>query len=327
VQGRSASAVRAIGQGQRLELKQCCRKEFVFYTPVLRCNIVHTATVDHSLRRIMAVAQSNPGLGHFSRLSQAVYLHQPNTTTSSTAPGLILLAGWMDASIRNVAKYTAGYEKLYPSAKIVVILTSSTDVVFRSNAANLNRIAPVLEILYTLPPDARFLVHSFSNGGALTMSLIAREFQAKSKHQLPMAAFILDSSPGKATLKATIRAFAVGLPKFFVLRWFILSVISVSYWLLKFLYWITARTDVLEKMREELNTPSMFRLEAPRLYIYSIKDHVVAWQEIEEHVGEAKRSGYKVDSEKFSDTGHAGHLIGNDGRYWGCVRRLWDTVV
>ena len=274
----------------------------------------------------MAAVQSQPGLGHFSRLNPAVYIYQSKSTPSSKDPNLVLLAGWMDASIRNVAKYTAGYEKLYPSTTIIVIMTSSTDIVFRSNTANLNRVAPVLEILYTLPRDARFLVHSFSNGGALTLSLIAREFQAKSRRQLPMTALILDSSPGKVSHQGTIRAFGVGLPKFFVLRWLILSAISLSFWILKFLYWIRARADVLTKMREELNTSTLFRIEVPRLYVYSIKDYVVGWQEIEEHINDAKGLGYKVDTEKFLDTGHAGHLIGHDERYWGCVKRLWDTA-
>jgi hypothetical protein len=49
----------------------------------------------------------------------------------------------------------------------------------RSSAANLNRIAPVLEVLHTLPPNARFLMHSFSNGGAMTISLIARNSKQK----------------------------------------------------------------------------------------------------------------------------------------------------
>lgn len=62
----------------------------------------------------------------------------------------------------------------------------------------------------------------------------------------------------------------------------------------KFLYWITLRIDLLKKMREELNTSALFRLEAPRLYIYSVKDYIVAWQEIEEHVGEAKRSAIEL---------------------------------
>lgn len=127
----------------------------------------------------MAGTRSQQSLGHFARLNQTVYIHQPKSNDSSRDPGLILLAAWMDASIRNVAKYTAGYEKLYPSARILVIMTSSTDVVFRSETANLNRVAPVLDILYSLPSDVKFLVHSFSNGGALTTSLIAREFLAK----------------------------------------------------------------------------------------------------------------------------------------------------
>ena len=275
----------------------------------------------------MAAAKSQEGLGHFSRLNPAVYIHQPASKTSSSGPDLVLVAGWMNASIRNIAKYAAGYEKLYPSATILVIMSSSTDLLFRSKTANLNRVAPVLEVLYALPPDARFLVHAFSNGGAITSLLIAEQYLAKTGRQLPVTAMILDSSPGKMSFQATVRSFAVGPSKFFILRWLIVAMISFGYWIVKLLYWTRLQSDRLRKMREDLNSLRLFRLEAPRLYIYSLTDYIVTWQEIEEHIGDAHKSGYKVDTEKFSDTSHAGHLIGNDERYWGCVKRLWGTTL
>ena len=274
----------------------------------------------------MATPKPQQALEHFTRLNPAVYIHQPTSNTSSRDPDLIVLATWMDASIRNVAKYAAGYEALYPSARILLITTTTPDAMFRSNAANLNRIAPVLEVLQALPPNARFLIHSFSNGGAMTISFIAKEFQAKTGRALPATALILDSAPGRASYSATVRAFAVALPKFFILRWIGTAIIAIVFWMLKFSYWVKAQPDAVEQIRRYLNMARLFGMDTPRLYIYSVKDDIVAWQDVEEHVEEAKGLGYKVDSEKFLDTAHSGHLIRNEGRYWAAVKRLWSSA-
>lgn len=272
----------------------------------------------------MIVDKPTAGIPNFSRLSRAVHLNQPNNNNSVNEPNVILLLGWMNASLRNISKYTAGYERLYASATIIAITTSSVDL-FVSKTMSLKRVAPALEILYAIPSDAKILVHSFSNGGALTLSLIAKEFLAQTGRLLPMAAMVLDSAPGKASHQATIRAFGVGLPKFFVLRWFLLALISISYWTMQLMRFVGTFRDLLQVVRDELNSADLFCQEAPRLYIYSKKDYIVRWQEIEEHVAEAKTSGYKVDTETFLDTAHAGHLMGNDSRYWGSVRRLWKA--
>ena len=97
-------------------------------------------------------------LENFKRLNGSVYIHDPTTTTSSeNHPDLILIAGWMNASPRHISKYTAGYQKLYPSARILAITTTSVDAVFTTHGANLKRIAPVLDILYTLHPNSKLL--------------------------------------------------------------------------------------------------------------------------------------------------------------------------
>jgi len=110
-------------------------------------------------------------LDHFSRLSTAVYIHEPPinlTTAFPTESDLILLPAWLDAAPRHIAKYTTGYGHLYPSARILVIKTTLPDVIYRSIASNQQRVTPALEILLALPPNAKVLLHLFSNGGAVT---------------------------------------------------------------------------------------------------------------------------------------------------------------
>lgn len=273
----------------------------------------------------MAGTKPKNDIPNFSLLNSTVYIHEPSSNSSYSGPDLILLSGWMNASPRNVAKYTAGYEKLYPSARIVVILSNVGDF-FRLKAYNLKRIAPVLEALYALPSDGKLLVHSFSDGGALTLCGIAKAFLANTSRPLPMAALILDSAPGKSTYRATIRAHGVGAPRFFLLKWIFLGIVTTVYWLVRALIFLRLQADERWRMRDLLNTPTLFRREAPRLYLYSKSDYIINWRDIEEHVGDAQNAGYKVDTEMFLDTPHAGHLKGNDVQYWSCVNRLWDAA-
>ncbi|TVY43093.1 Transmembrane protein [Lachnellula subtilissima] len=276
----------------------------------------------------MLKTKSVTGLGHFSRLNQAVFLHQPSIakTRTSQGPDLILILGWMDAQPRHIAKYTAGYEELYPCARILAITTSSVDAAFRTTSANLNRVKPALEILYTLPADAKLLVHFFSNGGAVTNTLISKAYAEKTGRPLPVSAQIFDSTVGRASYEATVRAFSLGLPKNIIahlLSVFILRMLLGLYILGNLLL---GKEDLVEAARRALNDKTLLDLDTPRLYIYSVADDMVAWQDVEEHAKDAKRLGYTVYMEKYQDSGHAAHMLVDAERYWGAVDRLWHTV-
>jgi hypothetical protein len=277
----------------------------------------------------MAQSKSPKALEHFSRLNQAVYLHQPPAnagTGTSNGPDLILLLGWMDASPRHLSKYTTGYEKLYPSARIVAVTTSAIDAAFRTHAANLNRVKPVLDILYTLPPDAKLLVHFFSNGGAFTNLLIAKTYQEEMGRPLPATAIVLDSTPGRATYAATIRAFSVGLPKNVIVRAICLLILRVAWALYLLSYIIRGAEDIVDQARRYLNDKTVFELDTPRTYIYSVADDIVEWQDVEEHAKDAQGLGYTVDLVKYQASGHAAHMMSDEKRYWAAVQRLWDSV-
>jgi hypothetical protein len=284
---------------------------------------------------VTKMSRSNPtsGLDHFKRLNSSVYIHEPTTTSSSsTEPDLVLICGWMDAKPRNLSKYTNGYEKLYPSARILVVTTTSIDAALTTWGANEKRVQPVLDILYTLPPNTKLLLHFFSSGGTFTSTLIARQYLEKMGKLLPTTAVILDSTPGRATYETTVRAFAVALPKNPTIKTVGTLLIRLSFWLYGIAYTLQAvllrkeRLDLVERGRVDLNTKSLMDANTPRLYIYSERDDMIAWQFVEEHMEEAEKVGYVVDREKFLESVHCGHLLSDPKRYWAAVQRLWNTV-
>jgi len=276
----------------------------------------------------MSKSMIPPGLVHFSRLNSSVWFHEPSATTLSNnlEPDLVLIVGWMDATPRHISKYTAGYEELYPSARILTITTTTIDTGFRSEAANRKRIAPIMEIFYTLPPNAKVLLHFFSNGGAIVSAVIAKAYREKVGKTLPVTASIMDSGPGRASLAATTRAMAVALPKNILLKWIGILLLRFFYLIYALRIRLVGKVDLIEQTRRQLNDKELFDTDAPRMYIYSETDNMVGWQDLVEHGEDAQKLGYTVSREKFLNSGHVGHLLVDPERYWGIVQNLWKTA-
>ncbi|RDW83295.1 hypothetical protein BP5796_04786 [Coleophoma crateriformis] len=264
----------------------------------------------------------------FTRISSTVYYHDPKSTIPTSKlsePSIILLFPWMNAQPRHINKYIQGYLSLYPTSKILVTTTDSIHVTFSSTAARIARIQPVLEALAARQPDEKVLLHSFSNGGATTVALVAKEYAKATQQPLPVARMVLDSAPGKATYAATVRAFAVSLPKNIFARFLGHVLIRLFLGLYLVTDMLLARENPVATVRRDLNNPALVSLATPRLYIYSEGDLMVDWRDVEEHARKAEEKGYVVRMEKFGNTPHAGHLVGGVDRYWGAVEGLWDS--
>ena len=136
---------------------------------------------------------------------------------------------------------------------------------------------------------------------------------------------ILDSAPGKVTYEATVRGFAVALPKSIVLRFLGIMVLWFFFGLYQLIYLLSWKDDLIEKGRKQLNCKVLFGVDVPRMYVYGVKDEIVSWEHVEEHIKEAKGLEYVVDREKFVDSVHVGHLVSDEKRYWEAVMRLWGS--
>jgi len=100
--------------------------------------------------------------------------------------------------------------------------------------------------------------------------------------------------------------------------------VAVSFHLL--LYMVTGQVDKIERARIDLNSKELFDGDAERLYVYSVVDELVAWKDVEDHGEDAERKGWVVRREKYESSGHAGHIMKDEKRYWGAVQKLWSTM-
>lgn len=276
-------------------------------------------------------------LSGFTRLNSAVYLYAPipaapppSFPKTATHPSLIILLTWLNARPAHIAKYVAGYKRLNPSAQILVITATTWDVMFnRGVINNLDGMRPVLDILDAAQESrhrAKVLLHLFSNGGTLACTLLAKTYAAKYGKAMPVSAMVLDSAPGKLTYWATVRAFAIALPRNRIFRAVGLLLVHVAWSTYCILKWLAGRRDRFESCRTDLITEGLFSTAVPRLYVYSVADRMVNWQFVEENAADAERMGYVVVKEKFLDSAHATHLAMDEERYWNAVLRIWKMA-
>lgn len=271
----------------------------------------------------------------FTRLSPNSYIFTPPPTTSTLSnpfsdpplsippPDLILLAIWLDAQPKHIAKYISRFRLLYPSAQIIILTSVLLETLTRTPSNNLLWCTPVVSLLASLPPSTNILLHTLSNGGGTSIAAIASLYQSRTGRALPIRAHILDSSPGNSAFCADLRAFTAGLPKNPFLNWGGKLLITALYALFKVVWWMARAQHPIAVLRRRLNEPRLFPVGAPRAYVYSREDEMVGWRDVEGHVAEARERGYRVRVELFEGSRHVAHMPMDSERYWGIVQEVW----
>lgn len=86
------------------------------------------------------------------------------------------------------------------------------------------------------------------------------------------------------------------------------------------------RQSIVDEVYSKLNDGELVTLTAARLYIYSEKDEVVGWRDVERHGETAKDAGVVVDALRETDTPHMQHITKDAARYWVKVESFWERV-
>ncbi|KAK4645078.1 hypothetical protein QC761_311420 [Podospora bellae-mahoneyi] len=282
------------------------------------------------------LTKANNPLDFMTKISPSAYVYTPPTSTNSTSqnndPKLLLLATWMGARDVHIAKYLLPYQSLYPSSSIVLLRSEPRHFFSKTSAPN--DVAPVVPFVKSLfvgsptPGDKtkpEVLIHLWSNGGSLMLHHLR---QALTPEALPRYVIIYDSCPGQYRYLSAFKAFSAGSK-------------GVVYWLLAPMlhlfcawgwFWHVFigrnKTGPLAYLNRGHNDwGKLGGREVRRGYIYSEGDELVHWRDVESHAEEARRNGFAVVKlEKFRGTGHVAHGRGegNQERYWGVVRGLWE---
>ena len=273
---------------------------------------------------------------NFASLSSNVFLREPlSTTTDRLAPSTIIVLGWLNALPRHLRKYIAGYNSMYPTARVILVLTTSREAI-QSDVVQQARLERVLEAVLS-ETEPRILVHCFSNGGAAQLCHLARAYKhvvgkahasvTASDVLLPINATIMDSCPGKLRFQQGIRAYKTGLPAN-PLLYALGSLAAYPTVAVAGLFLVVSgHRDPIERMRGDLLNVGLFEQDAPRCYIFSKTDKLVDFADVETHIREATGSGFKVQSEIFEGSEHVSHIAKDEKRYWEAVQNTWESRV
>ena len=169
------------------------------------------------------------------------------------------------------------------------------------------------------------------SGGALQLVELSRMLQA-SGQTLGMpstTAIIYDSVPGKPELSSALSAFLAPVRSTLV-RILMSIPLTIVYYVLVAIAFITRRRSPFERMRSELNKGQVLPWtteETPRLYIYSDTDKLVNHKHVAEHIANAKELGLNVRGEYFKGSPHVAHARADPDRYWDAIRKVWVEAI
>lgn len=217
------------------------------------------------------------------------------------------------------------YHALYPSARIITLSSPPEVFISTSTASRLASFKPVVSAIDT-SPNPRILLHVFSNGGALTTADICTVYKRSTSKLLPISALILDSAPGKPTIQEGWAAMSIGLPK--GIMWYPgAAFVAAGVGLAGFVQWAFGWETLVHTTGRMMNDGRLVERGAKRLYVFSEKDALVGWRDVEAHVEEARKTGVNVEVLKETDTPHVQHMLLDAERYWAKVEELWRSTV
>ncbi|KAJ5305958.1 hypothetical protein PENANT_c015G06281 [Penicillium antarcticum] len=270
-------------------------------------------------------------LAPFARLAPSVYIQDPETN-QATRP-IILIAFWMNAPPRALAKYVAEYRRMVPTARIIFVRSSSNDFMFRSSQSQRARMAPAVEAMRTfVAPENPVYMHMFSNGGLSNITGLLQAWNDIMGTSLPISSMILDSAPGKSTLRSGLKAFSYALPRMWILRLLGKAMLFALLVFFKLVHVFSVSLDPISLARKVINDTSLMQAANPekaltRCYIYSDTDELVDWRDTESHAVEAEAHGWVVRRELFKGSAHVAHMKVDPDRYWGIVKEHLGPLI
>ena len=267
----------------------------------------------------------SPYLDHFVHIGPRASLYSPVNAT----PGqIIIVCTWLGAAHRLISKYTALYQRIAPSARILLIesnvpilvsayayqrkqiqcavsavLDSLSESGFFSELATHRKEDPTTEteksyagsvttptLGKTLP---RIVLHSFSNGGTNTATQLLIELRKRLSCPIPLTGIVLDSCPAKGTYWKSYNAMVFSLPP--VAR--PLGSLAVHFLLVLLYTWIACGNE---------NPASLMRRILLDEHTLCKADNLVEYRPDNETGSD--RSVSRVDKEKDHSTLPAGQL-------------------
>ena len=270
----------------------------------------------------------------FETISDKISYYTPKASHDAGDPILIILCTWMAASRKHIAKYTSGYQHIFPTSRILVIESQPADILYRPTRQQAKRLISAVNVMESVTTrdcatddkkqQEAMLLITMSDGGVNSSISLANALSlVHGKPTVPVQAHVIDSAPSLTHPQKGVMAFSMNLPKTFLLR--MLGLLNM-YLFLSLLYvrFLFSDSALFEVNRRHLNAGKVLAKNTSRLYIYSEADELTDWREVEQHADQASACGYPVKKLKFEKSAHCAHVMGDGDAYWSGIKKLWD---
>lgn len=275
---------------------------------------------------------------------------------SLPGPKVIILATWLGAATpARIAVYCRAYQALYPQTPILLIRTEMADISVKNFIPfrRKRELWPARKYLLSVfprdgSPNANAttndddnndhskqrgaLLHVFSMGGCNTAVQLSRIHRSSSSgagseryppaFPLPLLGVVLDCCPGSDSFSKTYRASLYSIPEgsggLPALR---RTLGRIVLWPQVRVFWRLQQLGVLasfDALARDMNDVLLLG-PAPRLYLYSRRDRVIAAEDVEAHAREIAAKGVAVTMEAWEDAEHCALPMKDARRYWNAI--------
>lgn len=270
-------------------------------------------------------------------VNSQIYVRPSTSPAPPSSPTIIILYCWGDSNPKHVAKYTDGYRKLYPSARLVVVFGPILRAITQTLPQRERTMAPVVDAVFGGSDDTaahakeRILVTCMSNTGGINVAATLHAYKVRFGVPMRYTLLTCDSAPGNTEFFRNIapwsRAMALGTANFFPWPFIVTQAFAALFLAgVHGAAWITGNQSAAEFSTGAVNDVELSVKSAGKLYLYSKKDDIIKWTDIEEHAADAREKGYDVVCEMFEDTPHVGHMKVHPEQYWDAIRGRWDSL-
>lgn len=278
----------------------------------------------------------------FYNHAPSIWIRHPKTCSSTSSlsseqrtihntPILILPFSWTGASPGPFSKYTAECISMFPNAPIILITTTLSDLIFRSSQHKQSILFPAIDYITSRHLDSAIHIQCFSEGGSHKAIEFAKTYLSASGSRQPLTSLCLDSTPGSHQYHRLSHAFALSLhptasiqlpPSNYLLRTFglLFAYLLLSlFWCFYILY--GPKKNIMTRIRRGLEDQRLWDTwHVSRCYLYSEKDRLIKWQDVERHAAKAGKRGVRVLKVRFRGSEHCCHVKEDRERYWRGIR-------
>ena len=262
----------------------------------------------------------------FVELAPSVLSYEP---PSPRVGQLVVIAVWMGAQEKHIAKYTSLYQNLLPTVRILLIKCTVSSMIVKYKTLQ-KALTPAADYVRRVieecdenaSTEPHVLVQMFSNGGINLITQILVVLSGMRNRPTPLVGLICNSTPAGVGYWKDYSAFRNALPQGFLFS--ILAPPFIHFLLIYIVVTVSLGINEIPQVVWRRSILDENLVDTKRItYIASKADKIIGWKDVVSHAQEARKKGWEVREIIYENTRHCNHLQKDPQAYEDMVRDMW----